>query len=441
MIHVNEASPKPASPISQPGLAAILSAYVAIGCVSFVYVIETYDYIGLFAFDRARLFPAMLTVAPLVPVLLLFVFSRFSFGYVLGFGFFTIILGYLWLTQFSLLVYDHRLGAISAVTSLLAFLVPALFVTSPIRQRIVLSRAALEVTLTAILILSLAVVAASAAYNFRLVGLDSIYKFRATLEFPKPLAYAIGICSNALLPFAFACFFLRNDRWRAGAVLLLLLFFYPITLTKLALFSPAWLLFLALLARYFEPRIAVVLSLFLIVSGGVLLQSLVSAGAMARESIIPYFGPVNFRLIAIPSITLDMYGDFFSKHSVTWFCQISYLKPFVSCPYGEPLQFIMNRNYPLGFANGSLFASEGIASVGLKWAPLSALACGLVIAAVNRLSSGLSPTFILLSGGVLWQALMNVPLTTSMLTSGAVFLFMLWYVTPRELFGEQARGG
>ena len=440
MSNLGEARLKPASPITRLGLPALLLAHVAICCLSLVYVIEIYGYTRLFAFDRTQLFPALLTVAPLVLVSLLFVFSRFSFGYFLGFGFFTVILGYLWLTRFSLLEYDHRLGAISALASLLAFLVPALFVTSPVKQWIVLSRAAFDRTLTAILILSVAVIATGGAYNFRLVGLDSIYEYRAVLAFPKPLEYAIGICSNALLPFAFACYFLRDDRWRAGAALLLLLLFYPITLTKLALFSPFWLLFLALLARYFETRIAVVLCLLLIVSAGVLSQSLVSAGVISRDAATVYFGPINFRMIAVPSIALDMYGDFFSSHSVTWFCQISFLKPFVSCPYSEPLQYLMNRNYPLGFANASLFASEGIASVGLKWAPLSALACGLVIAAVNRLSSGLPPTFMLLSGGILWQALMNIPLTTSMLTNGAAFLFVLWYVTPREIFGRQPRG-
>jgi hypothetical protein len=441
MNHVSEVSPQSANLIGRSRLPVLLLVHIAVCCLSFVYAIEIYSYIGLFAFDRTQVLSAVLTVAPLVPVALLFVFSRFSFGYILGFGFFTVILGYLWLTKFSLLGYDRRLGAISALASLLAFLVPALFVTSPLRQRIVLSRAALDLTLTAILILSLAVIAASAAYNFRLVGLDSIYKFRATLEFPKPLAYAIGVCSTALLPYAFACYFLRDDRWRASATLVLLLLLYPITLTKLALFSPAWLLFLALLARYCEARIAVVLSLLLIVTAGVLLQPLVSAGALAKDSATVYFGPVNFRMIAIPSISLDMYSDFFSRHSVTWFCQISFLKPFVSCPYSEPLQHLMNRNYPLGFANASLFASEGVASVGLKWAPLSALACGLIIAAVNRLSSGLPAIFILLSAGILWQALMNIPLMTSMLTSGAVFLFMLWYITPREIFGEHPRGG
>jgi hypothetical protein len=58
----------------------------------------------------------------------------------------------------------------------------------------------------------------------------------------------------------------------------------------------------------------------------------------------------------------------------------------------------------------------------------------LVIAVGNRLSSGLPPQFILLSGGILPQILLNVPLTTTLLTNGAGILFLLWYVTPRSIF-------
>jgi hypothetical protein len=146
-----------------------------------------------------------------------------------------------------------------------------------------------------------------------------------------------------------------------------------------------------------------------------------------------YFGPINFRMIAIPSSALDFYNDFFSTHDITYFCQISVLKPFADCPYGDPLSVVMQRAYQVGNFNASLFATEGIASVGLILAPLSVLACGLVIALGNRLSAGLPPRFVLLSSGILPQVFLNVPLTTTLLTNGGLFLFLLWYVTPREL--------
>jgi hypothetical protein len=98
----------------------------------------------------------------------------------------------------------------------------------------------------------------------------------------------------------------------------------------------------------------------------------------------------------------------------------------------------MSDAYALGNFNASLFATEGIASVGLWLAPLSALICGLVIALANRFSAGLSPRFILLSGGVLPQVFLNVPLTTTLLTNGAATLFLLWYVMPRSIFARDS---
>jgi hypothetical protein len=139
-------------------------------------------------------------------------------------------------------------------------------------------------------------------------------------------------------------------------------------------------------------------------------------------------------MIAFPSLALDVYNDFFSTHDHTYFCQIYLLKPLVNCPYSEPLSVVMAKAYQLGNLNASLFATEGIASVGPVLAPLAVFASGLVISLGNRLSSGLPSKFILLSGGVLTQNFLNVPLTTNLLTGGAAIVFLLWYVTPRAMF-------
>ena len=253
-------------------------------------------------------------------------------------------------------------------------------------------------------------------------------------EFPAWLSYAMGATSNALLPFAFACFVTRGHKWRAALVLLLLLLFYPITLTKLLLFAPVWLLFLTLLSSIFEARTSAVLSLFLPISAGVILALLFKFGALPYEFVSPYFGAINFRMVAFPSIALDIYSGFFSTHDHTYFCQISFLKPFMGCPYSEYLSIVMANAYQIGNLNASLFATEGIASVGPILAPLAVLGCGLVIALVNRLSAGLPSRFILLSGGLLPQIFLNVPFTTTLLTNGALILFLLWYVMPREIF-------
>ena len=416
------------------GLALLLYFHVAACCLSLVYVAKYYAILQIIMFDTAGLYAVMLKIVPFAIVSALFVFARFSFGLFLGFYFYTMILGYLWIVEFSKFQYDHTLAGISAFVSALAFLVPAMFIASPIKQGFTLSARALDMLLSSILILAAAVIAVGALYNFRLVGIADIYSFRGELEFPALMRYAMGAVPNALLPFAFACFFARGNRWRVAASLLLMLLFYPVTLTKLALFAPFWLLFLALLSRFFEARIAVVLSLFLPVLFGLAVALLIDAGALPYDRGSQYFGNINFRMVAVPSIALDLYNDFFSTHPHTYFCQILFLKLFIACPYTEPLSIMMANAYQFGNVNASLFATEGIASVGPVLAPLAALACGLVISLGNRLSSGLPSRFILLSGGVLPQVFLNVPLTTNLLTNGAAVLFLLWYVTPRSMF-------
>jgi hypothetical protein len=135
---------------------------------------------------------------------------------------------------------------------------------------------------------------------------------------------------------------------------------------------------------------------------------------------------------------MDVYSDFFSRHELTHFCQVSILKPFMHCPYQEQLGVMMQTVYKLGNFNASLFATEGIASVGIWLAPVSVFLCGLVIALGNRLSAGLPAGYVLISGAIIPQALLNVPLSTVLLTHGAGLLFLLWYVTPRTIFNPEA---
>jgi len=217
-----------------------------------------------------------------------------------------------------------------------------------------------------------------------------------------------------------------------------LLLLYPVTLTKLTLFAPFWLLFLAVLSRSIEARSAVILSLALPISIGIAALLLSRAGLVPAGWAAQYYGIVNSRMVAMPSIALEVYNNFFSTHPFTYFCQINVVKLVIDCPYSEQLSILM-KVYDQGAFNASLFATEGIASVGPQFAPLSALGCGVVIAIANRLSSGLPWRFVLLSGGMLPQVFLNVPLSTNLLSNGAAILFLLWFVTPRTIFDGENR--
>ena len=301
-----------------------------------------------------------------------------------------------------------------------------------------LSERSFDLLLIFILVLAAATIAVGAIYNFRLVAFTRIYDYRDMMDSPKALNYLVTIVSGALLPFAFAGFVAREAYWRAGAALFLLLLFYPITLSKAALFTPAWLVAIMLLSKIFEARMTVILSLLAPLVVGLILLALRQGHALPDEAVISYFGITNFRMLAIPSIALDFYNNFFSTHELTYFCQIRALKPLISCPYHELLSSVILEAYGMGGNfNASLFATEGIASVGMVFAPLAVFVCGLILSLGNRLSAGLPPRFVLISGAILPQILLNVPLTITLLTHGAVFLFLLWYVTPRTMFEPQ----
>ncbi|PJG53256.1 hypothetical protein CVM73_21710 [Bradyrhizobium forestalis] len=414
---------------SKAGLRTMVLLHSAVTCLS---LIEVATFQLSIDFNPRRLWIAVIVAIGFSAVSLLFVSARFCFGYFVGFYFYTMILGFLWIDVFSEYSYPHLLAGGSAAVSLLLLLMPVLLIRAPLRPLVILSNDRFEQLLTFILAISVAVIAVAATYNFRLVSIANIYDYRDILDFPGPLRYLIGWVSSTLLPFAFACYWLLGYDWRAALVLVLLLLFYPITLTKFAFFTPAWLITLAVLSRLLEARAAAIVSIF----GPMLIGLLVIWLTEASLRSIPgrYFDIVNIRMIATASGALDIYNHFFASHPLTWFCQISVLKPLMHCPYEEPLAVVMQNTYDFGNLNASLFATEGIASVGPWLAPLTALAAGLVLALGNRASAGLPPRFVLMSSGVLPHVLLNVPLSVAMLTHGTAILFLLWYVMPRSLF-------
>jgi hypothetical protein len=410
-------------------LFVLICFHIVICCTSLMQVARWQAYM---LYEPARLHYAIAGVLAFSTVSLFFIFSRFSFGYLIGFSLFTMVLGFIWLNTFSKFSYDHRLAALSAAVSAVLFLLPALLVNTPLKQLFTLSPRAFEHLLKFILVLALGTIVAASLYNFRLVSIRQIYDFRDELNFPAPIRYLIGIVSTVLLPFACACYLALNRRWWAAVPLLLMLLFYPITLSKFALFSTVWVIVVLALSRIFEPRAATVLSLLL-----PMLLGVIWVAAYLNDYAQFYFGIVNIRMMATPSSAMDVYNDFFSRHPLTWFCQISFLKPLMSCPYQQQLSVVMEEAYQLGKFNASLFATEGIASVGLYFAPLTALVCGLVIAIGNRVSAELPPRFVLMSGALLPPAFLNVPFTTALLTHGTGILFLLWYIMPRAMFDRK----
>jgi hypothetical protein len=419
---------------SRPPLLGILLAYGVTLCVSMLVVQHWYAYIPVVHFDDRLLIKATLNALPSLGLIFVVARSRASFGFALSLYSLTIVIGFCWLAPFSPLAYDKDVGTLSILISTASFILPAIFLALPMPRFFTLSHAMIESLLIVLIVLSAIILAFSSTHHFQLVGVDRIYDYRDQLDMPVVLRYAGGIAVGALLPYAFTLFIMRRRWFWTSLSALVLVGFFAVSLSKLALFAPAWLLFLYVLLRFAETRIAVVLSLFVPLSVGLIVMVPRAAGFGDMAFVNPLFGLVNFRMFAIPAISLDLYNDFFAHHPLTGFCQVSWLKPLISCPYTASVAEELASAYHFGNLNGSLFATEGIASVGPMKAPLTASVCGIVVAVANAMSRHWPQRYVILSAGVALQGYLTIPFSTMLLTNGAGLLFILWYVTPESYF-------
>jgi hypothetical protein len=409
--------------------ALLLALFLAVNCMSMTRVLAT----GLPGHPNFwSAVGATLLLAALIP---LFALARFSFGYIVGVAFYSLIAGFIWLTYFVGPAYDDVRARWSAAASLLLFLLPVLFQTARLPPAIVLSLMTMNRLLVLALGIAIAVLVWNSYYGFALVGIQEADQLRTAFERPTLLRYLTPALIGAVLPFAFAYFACQRRYIMAACSILLIVGFYPVLLNKTVLFAVVWLPFLFLLFRKFEPKRAAILALLIPMTVGLI----GNIAAPSSEATFYLYGLTNRRMFAYPAIALDRYSDFFSSHELTHFCQISLIRAIRGCPYAYQLGAEMAERYHMGSLNASLFATEGIASVGPVWAPVSALVCGLILSVANSISARLSPALIAASSGLVVQALINVPLSAAFLSNGLFVLLLLWAVSPDPMVDGEGR--
>jgi hypothetical protein len=365
-----------------------------------------------------------LSAAALILVALpLLVMADFSFGWLVGLYAYLAVAGYVIYSYASTLPYDHAVARLAIVASLIAFLVPALFVRR--EKTFAISDRTMQWLLIGLMAFAVVIIGLDASYGYRFAGFSQSMALRGEITRPTVLNYVSDMLTCSVLPFALAWFVSRRRWLHAGMAAIIMMAFFPMLLSKVVLFSPIWTIVLFVLFSRLEAKLAVVISLAVPLIVTALIYRL------SPSTWMPFF-VVDIRMIATPSIAIDRYLAFFADHPLTHFCQINMVGHLTGCPYTEQLGVIMHGVYNEGNFNASLFATEGIASVGPLLAPLVTFLCGLVIAAGNVASSRLSPAFVAASSGVFLNVLMNVPLSTSMLSNGGILLFALWSLTKRQ---------
>jgi peptidoglycan/LPS O-acetylase OafA/YrhL len=407
-------------------LALLLAIFLAVNCIS----LATIEHRSGIAHGHVVVLKALAGTSLAAGFIPLFLLARFSFGYLVGVSFYGVIAGFVWITYFSDLAYDHDRARLSAIASLLMFLLPLLFQTAPLRRTIVLSPRAMHRFLILALCFAAAVLVWNASYGVAFVGIREAEELRSTFVRPAVLNYITGSLIGAVLPFAFAYFALQRRYYMAAASIVSIVAFYPVLLNKTVLLAAAWLPFLFFTFRIFAPKRAAVLALLIPLASCLIFFAVAPEEGPIGRLAGYMFGYTNIRMFAIPSIAMNYYSEFFASNKLTDFCQINVVAAVIGCPYTRQLSLILADQYGLGNLNASLFSTEGIASVGPVWAPVSALVCGLIISIGNNVSARLPPPLIAASAGLVVQALLNVALSTNLLSNGLLLLLLLWYITP-----------
>jgi hypothetical protein len=371
---------------------------------------------------------ATILLAAFIP---LFALANFSFGYVSGIAFYSVITSFIWITYVSPLDYNHTLARWSAAASLLLFLLPLLFQTWRMPPLLALSASGMDRLLLSAFAFSAVIFAWNAWFGLAFVSLLSPEQLPDTFDRPSILKYLTGSLTGGVLPFAFAYFACQRRYAMAAIAIALNASFYPFVLNRTLLFAVVWLPFLFLVFEFFKPKRAAVFALLVPMAISLVIYKIEPDGNHGFRLSNYLFDLTNYRMFAIPAMAMDRFSDFFAHHELTHFCQIRFLAAISEgCAYMSPLSTVMEEHYHAGKITASLFGTEGIASVGVWLAPLSALVCGLILSIGNSVSARLSPCLIAVSSGLVVQSLVNTPLSTNILSSGLLVLFLLWLLTP-----------
>jgi hypothetical protein len=246
------------------------------------------------------------------------------------------------------------------------------------------------------------------------------------LASPAILNYALGIAAVCV---RLLC--RTQGRLARRDVLLLLLCYYPITMSKLVLFAPVWLVTMFVLSKLLEVRASFVVALLTPAASGIVLFVLYKNDLAPYKFTISYFGLVNFRIIAIPSLAMDYYNEFFSRHFLTQFCQISFSQtphdaPIPRPALGRDLQRLRDRRkfQCIAVCGGGyhLRRPDVCSGCGFRRQAYHSLGKPLVRRFAATVHPDLQRCSCASSG--------RCPIHKALLTHGAVLLFLFWYIAP-----------
>ncbi len=141
---------------------------------------------------------------------------------------------------------------------------------------------------------------------------------------------------------------------------------------------------------------------------------------------------LSYRVLFIPSKLHYIYYDYFSNHDFDYFRQ-SFMKFFLVSPYKENIGFIIGEfdtGAIEGRANNGLF-SDAFFNLGIIGVLIFPLALAFILKLFDGAVRSLNKRFYFSIALSIFLALLSLPLTTALLSSGLLFFLILLYNIPR----------
>jgi hypothetical protein len=138
------------------------------------------------------------------------------------------------------------------------------------------------------------------------------------------------------------------------------------------------------------------------------------------------------RILGTSGWNMATYYDYFTTNGFSYYTHIGPVNALVDAyPYGErSLGQVIGMEYTGDIEanfNANFWASDAFAALGLLGIPVVTVAMCAVLYAINRYSSGYSSRFVTLWLAGFWLALLNLPLTTALLSGGGgLTVALLW---------------
>jgi hypothetical protein len=285
----------------------------------------------------------------------------------------------------------------------------------------------LRMAVGALTVVSLLLVFGYYGSQLQLTSFEDIYDLRSE-AFKVDLGPAINYSTTwllyAFLPFYFAYGLLRRNLKNIAIGLAISVLFYSIAGHKTAILMGVAVLGLYGLLGFRENFL---FALLVSLAGILIVLTLVPATDG------PLFWAKSIfivRMLSTGGWCLSMYYEFFSTNPLTYYTHIGIISaltgayPYTGYALGQVIGLEYFGSIEANF-NAGFWASDAVAALGWLGVPIVTAAVCLVEIFINRFSRGYSTRFVALWLTGYWQTVLNVPLSTALLSGGGILIMTL----------------